>query len=161
QGLGAEPGEPPPITLEPFTNQFTTCPLLVLYQTMSLRQSPLKSWARVGRAVNTQVAPARLSSPGPPTMAVLQVSATERPWLAAPTAPVPTSLLPCCVQTPLLPLVNTHAAPAKLLSAPPPTMAVRVLPSVDSATERPCWATPTTPVPTSLRSCVHPKPLLI
>ena len=37
-------------------------------------------------------------------------SATEPPCSACPTAPVPTSLLPCWVQTPPL-RVNTHAAP--------------------------------------------------
>ena len=43
-------------------------------------------------------------SPGPPTMAVLPSadSATETPCPAFPTAPVPTSLLPCWVQTPPL-----------------------------------------------------------
>jgi hypothetical protein len=45
-------------------------------------------------------------------MAVLPSSdnATEAPCLAFPTAPLPTSLLPCWVQTPLL-RVKTHAAP--------------------------------------------------
>src|SRR5258708_5313669 len=37
-------------------------------------------------------------------------SATDMPWRALPTAPVLTSLLPCCIQTPPL-RVNTHAAP--------------------------------------------------
>ena len=43
-------------------------------------------------------------SSGPPTMAVLPSadSATEAPCSAVPTAPVPTSLLPCWVQTPPL-----------------------------------------------------------
>ena len=36
---------------------------------------------------------------------------TDPPWLAFPTAPEPTSLVPCCVQTPPL-RVQTHAAPA-------------------------------------------------
>ena len=62
-------------------------------------------------------------------------SATEMPCSAAPTAPVPTSFVPCWVQTPPL-RVKTHAAPVKLLSRYPPTMAV--LPSADSATEMPC-----------------------
>src|SRR5712675_1436594 len=60
-------------------------------------------------------------SPGPPKIAVLPSAdnATDMPWRALPTALVPTSFLPCCVQTPPL-RVNTHAA-----SVPhPPTMAV-------------------------------------
>src|SRR5262245_35794142 len=86
-------------------------------------------------------------------------SATERPWTAAPTAPLPTSLLPCWVHTPPL-RVNTHAAPAWLLSNGPPTMAV--LPPEDSATEKPCSAPPTAPVPTSLLPCwVHAPPLRV
>src|ERR1700738_1434777 len=44
--------------------------------------------------------------------------------------------------------VNTHAAPAWLLSCTPPTMAV--FPSPKSATEAPCAAAPTAPLPTSL-----------
>src|SRR5947209_3608810 len=43
QGLVAPPGEPPPITDAPFKSQTTTCPLVVLYQRMSLLPSPLKS----------------------------------------------------------------------------------------------------------------------
>src|SRR5450631_2633411 len=73
-------------------------------------------------------------------------SATEVPCRAAPTAPVPTSFDPYWVQTPPL-RVQTHAAPASELSLNPPTMAV--LPSADSATEVPCRAAPTAPVPTS------------
>jgi hypothetical protein len=59
-------------------------------------------------------APALLPlSPHPPTMAVLPSpdSATEMPCRAGPTASVPTSLLSCWVQRPLL-RVKTHAAPA-------------------------------------------------
>ena len=73
-------------------------------------------------------------------------SATEAPCLASPTAPLPTSLLPCWVQTPLL-RVKTHAAPMILLSASPPAMAV--LPSAESATDQPCSASPTAKVPAS------------
>jgi hypothetical protein len=53
---------------------------------------------------------------------------------AAPIAPVPTSLLPCWVQTPSL-RVKTHAAPVSELSPRPPTMAV--LPLRDTATDPP------------------------
>src|SRR5262249_61247770 len=47
KGLIAEPGEPPPITDVPLSSHITTCPLVVLYQRMSLLPSPLKSpvWA--------------------------------------------------------------------------------------------------------------------
>jgi hypothetical protein len=82
----------------------------------------------------THTAPVSPLSLSPPTMAVLPLadSATDWPWLAFPTAPVPTSLLACWVQTPPL-QVYIHAAPAFELSKGPPTMAV--LPSPDSATE--------------------------
>src|SRR3982074_1029706 len=62
---------------------------------------------------NTHAVPTLLLSDHPPTTAVLPSaeSATDMPWRALPTAPTPTSLLPCCVQTPPL-RVNTHAAPA-------------------------------------------------
>src|SRR5262249_27107263 len=119
--------------------------------------------------VNTHAAPALLLSPDPPTMAVLPSadSATEVPWKTwFPTAPVPTSLLPCWLHTPLLRL-TTHAAPTPdeeqgELELPhgPPTIAV--LPLADSATELPCWALPTTPVPTSLLPCwLHTPPLRV
>ena len=86
-------------------------------------------------------------------------SATEEPCPALPTAPVPTSLLRCWVQTPLL-RVKTHAAPVFQLSKGPPTMAV--LPSADSATEAPCLALPTAPLPTSLLPCwVQTPPLRV
>src|SRR5450830_262906 len=82
---------------------------------------------------------------------------TERPWLAAPTAPEPTSLVPCWVQTPAL-LVQTHAAPAELWSKYPPTMAV--LPSAERDTETPCRAPPTAPEPISLDPCWVQTPAL-
>src|SRR5271167_2061305 len=93
-------------------------------------------------------------------MAVLPSAdnATEWPWPAAPTAPVPTSLLPCWVQTPLL-RVKTHTAPATPLSPRPPTKAL--LPSAESATEKPRLAVPTAPVPTSLSPCWVQTPLLL
>jgi hypothetical protein len=56
--------------------------------------------------------------------------------------------------------MKTHAAPAFELSVFPPTMAV--LPSADSATEEPCWAFPTAPLPTSLLPCwVQTPPLRV
>src|SRR5664279_1258233 len=95
--------------------------------------------------VKTQAAPTFVLSPYPPTMAVLpsEDTATEEPCEAAPTAPVPTSLLPCWLHTPPL-RVKTQAAPMLVLSLGPPTMAV--LPSEDSPTEEPCEAAPTAPV---------------
>src|SRR5580704_9999329 len=78
-------------------------------------------------------------------------SATEKPCTALPIAPEPRSLLPCWVHPPAL-RVKTHAAPGKpLLSVFPPT--IRVLPSADNATEKPCCAAPTAPLPTSFGPC--------
>src|SRR5215468_3510117 len=108
--------------------------------------------------LKTHAAPAPALSPRPPTTAVLPSpdSATAAPWLAVPTAPVPISLAPCWVHTPPL-RMKTHAAPTFELSVSPPTMAV--LPSVDSATDRPCPERPTAPLPTSLLPCwVHTPP---
>src|SRR5262249_29413352 len=42
-GLPAEPGEPPLITLVLLMSHTTNCPLVLLYQRMSLLLSPLKS----------------------------------------------------------------------------------------------------------------------
>src|SRR3984893_1930492 len=116
--------------------------------------------------VNTQAAPAAPApnrsdglSPGPPRMAVLPSaeSATDVPCRALPTAPLPTSFLPCCFQTSPL-RANTHAVPVLLASDQPPTIAV--LPSADNATDMPCRAAPTAPLPTSfLPCCVHTSPL--
>src|SRR5262249_27513527 len=47
--------------------------------------------------------------------------------------------------------VHTHAAPTPLLSKYPPTSAV--LPSAERATDSPCSAFPTDPLPTSLPPC--------
>src|ERR1035441_3374555 len=105
--------------------------------------------------VNAQAAPVPPLSFQPPMIAVLPSAdrATEDPCCALPTAAVPTNLAPCCVHTPPTRL-NTQAAPAPLLSLGPPTMAV--LPSDDRATEVPCSALPTAPVPSSLPPCcVH------
>ncbi len=101
--------------------------------------------------VKTHAAPWEPSS-GPPTIAVLPSAeiATELPCRAAPTAPAPTSLVPCCDHTPAL-RVKIHAAPVAPLSVGPPTMAV--FPSAEIATEAPIWAAPATSVPTSLLPC--------
>src|SRR4029077_9628716 len=108
--------------------------------------------------VYTHAAPRLPLSDCPPTTAVFPSAdtATEFPWNAMPTAPVPTNLAPCWLQTPPL-RVYTHAAPALPLSALPPTTAV--FPSPDSAMDRPCCALPPAPVPTSLAPCwLHAVP---
>src|SRR6516164_5021999 len=107
--------------------------------------------------LNIQAASARQ----PPTIAVLPSAdnATDIPWPADiggsrwRSTPVPTNLLPCCVQAPPL-RVNTHAAPIVLSSLGPPTRTV--LPSPDSPTDAPCDHNPPpfSPVlPTSLSPC--------
>jgi hypothetical protein len=88
--------------------------------------------------VNTVATPAP-PVPHPPTMAVLPSAetATDIPWLGGnggSPAPLPMSLLPCCVQASPL-RVNTHAAPVVRLSLGPATMAV--LPSAETATDAP------------------------
>src|SRR5262249_51764868 len=65
-------------------------------------------------------------------------------------ASLPTSFLPCCVQTPPL-RVNTHAAPVLPLSDHPPTMAV--LPSAESATDVPWGGRHSAVEGTSLLPC--------
>ena len=84
---------------------------------MSLEPSPLKSWVLVrgglAGAAKAHAAPKFALSSSPPMITVLRPSAesaTELPCPDSPTAPVPTSLLPCWVHTPLL-RVNTQAAP--------------------------------------------------
>jgi hypothetical protein len=112
--------------------------------------------------VKTHAAPVALLSICPPTIAVLPSldSATEVPWRASPTAPVPISFSPCWVQRPWLLRVKTHAAPGPMpgLSLGPPTMAV--LPSPESATEVPCAVDPTAPrwrSPTSRRNAASKR----
>src|SRR5579864_2278926 len=84
-----------------------------------------------------------------PTSAVLPSPeiATDRPNCSAASFCVSSC---CCDQAPL-DRVKTHAAPVKSLSASPPTIAV--LPSEESATDRPCPEPPTAPVPRSLGPC--------
>src|SRR6202167_6137526 len=90
---------------------------------------------------------------GPPTSALAPSpdKANDVPCPAVPAAPVPTSLLPCCVHAPPE-RANTQAAPAFELSPGPPISAV--LPSPDRAAEAPCdTAGPEAPAPTSLTPC--------
>ena len=107
-----------------------------------------------------QAAPALVLSVLPPMTAVLPFAAiaTEIPWPAAPVAPVPTSLLPCWIQKPSLLRVKIQAAPAPLLSAGAPMMAV--VPSPEMATEVPCCAAPTAPVPINSWPCCVQRPAL-
>src|SRR6266545_1474209 len=146
------------VTCAPLISHSAVLPVLSR-QAISLMPLPLKSWAAARSRKKAHTAPVLLLSNGPPTMAVLPSadSATEKPCVALPTAPLPTSFCPCCVHTPLLG-VNTHAAPAPLSSIYPPTMAV--LPSADSATDQPCAALPTAPLPTSFCPCCVHTPLL-
>src|SRR6516162_8589621 len=147
------------MTLLPSPDSATEAPWTAL-PTAPVPTSLLPCWLqRAPLRVKTQAAPACELSPGPPTAAVLPSldNATDQPCMAA-TPPVPASFVPCWVQTPLL-RVKTHAAPAYAWSAGPPTMAV--LPSADSATEMPCWALPTAPVPTSLLPCWLQTPLAL
>src|SRR5262245_21814425 len=163
---------------KPFIRYCDSSPSLSRRNRRSSRPSPLKSPncdANVhvaggggggggggGVWMNTHTAPARLLSPGPPTAAVLPSadSATDRPcWPKKPTVPVPTSLSPCCVQTPPL-RVATHAAPVRALSPGPPPRAV--LPSADSAAEVPSAEVGAAPSATNLPPCcVHTLPLRV
>src|ERR1043166_9217715 len=106
----------------------------------------------VASRMNTHAAPAPELSKIPHTKAVSPSadSETERPWPAAPAAPVPTSFAPCWLHTPPLRLY-TQAAPSPESSRLPPTTAV--FPSADSETDSPCSAAPTAPVPTSFAPC--------
>lgn len=76
--------------------------------------------------------------------------ATENPCALSISPPVATNLFPCCVQIPPL-RVNTHTAPWELLSSLAPKIAV--FPSALIATDLPCDAAPTFPVPTNLVPC--------
>src|SRR5450759_3263343 len=76
--------------------------------------SLVPSWVQTpALLVQTHAAPVVKLSKYPPTMAVLpsEERDTEAPCKALPTAPDPTSLVPCWVHTPPL-LVQAHAPPA-------------------------------------------------
>jgi hypothetical protein len=143
---------PPTMAVLPSPDSATEVPCRAL-PTAPVPTSLVPCWVQTPPLrVKTHAAPARELSLSPPTIAVLPSadSATEVPWRAFPTAPLPTSLVPCWLQTPPL-RVKTHAAPADELSESPPTIAV--LPSADSAMATPWPAFPTAPVPTSLLPC--------
>src|SRR5262249_11861911 len=117
---GLSPG-PPTIAVLPSADSATDMPWRPL-PPASMLTSFLPRCVPAPRVRGTTPAhPVLPLSAHPPTMAVLPSaeSASAMPWRAFPTAPLPTSFLPCCVQ--VAPLrVNTHAP-----SAPqPPTMAV-------------------------------------
>src|SRR5450759_1182455 len=59
---------------------------------------------------------------GPPTMAVLpsEENATDQPWAAVPTAPLPTSLLPCWVNCASAGCDETSSAAQSRTDAPRP-----------------------------------------
>src|SRR5580765_656848 len=110
-------------------NALPTAPVPTSFNPCWLHTPPLR--------VYTHAAPAVPLSLAPPTTAVFPSadSAIETPCSATPTAPVPTSFVPCWLHTPAL-RVYAHAAPTALLSALPPK--TTVFPSPDSATEIPC-----------------------
>ncbi len=107
--------------------------------------------------VKTQAAPRFAPSAGPPTSAVFPSPeiATDCPWLASPEVPVPTSLGPCCSQTPWE-RAKTQAAPVAASAFGAPEMSVS--PSAEIATAYPCRACPTSvtggvKLPTSFGPC--------
>ena len=143
---------PPTTTVFPSADRSTETPCIAC-PTAPVPTSFVPCWIHTPPLrVNTHAAPAFPSSLNPLTTTVFPSAdtATEVPCLAGPTAPVPTSFVPCWVHTPPL-RVHTHAAPVLLLSPGPPTTAV--FPSADTATDDPCTAGPTAPVPTSLVPC--------
>src|SRR5262245_14998485 len=99
--------------LAPSFERETHCPWLEVVPMAPVPTSLFPFWDQVDPLrVNPQVAPAPDASASPPESAVLPSAdaATEKPWFAFPVAPVPTSLLPCCVQVEPL-LVKTQIAP--------------------------------------------------
>ena len=135
---------PPPISaVSPSEERPTPSPKLGLrpLESLGVSFSPCRVQAPPER-VNTHAAPWKELSPLPPIRAVLpsEESATLTPNWPSPLSPVPssaqpvgqspTSFAPCWVHAPPE-RVNTHAAPALLLSKAPPISAV--LPSPESA----------------------------
>src|SRR5262249_31503913 len=145
RSLRLSPG-PPTMALLPSADNATDMPWQAL-PIASLTPSSLPCCAQPPPPlrVNTHAAPVLPLSDHPPTMAVLPSaeSETDMPWRAFPTAPVPTSFLPCCVQVPPL-RVNTHAPSA----SQPPTMPV--WPLAQSAIAIPC--------PAAIAVCLAPLP---
>jgi hypothetical protein len=99
---------PPTMAVLPSPGSATDVPCALL-STASVPTSLLPRWVHTPPLrVKTHAAPITTEGPllslGPPTIAALPSpdSATDEPCWARPIAPVPTSLLPCWVQTPLL-----------------------------------------------------------
>src|SRR5215212_11152759 len=123
KGLGLSEGSsgPPRRAVLPSADKATDVPWRALppallptnFLPCCLQTSPVR--------VKIHAAPMLLLSAGPPTMAVPPSAdnATAMPWRAFPTAPVPTSFLPCCVHASPL-RVNTHTPSLRH----PPTIAV-------------------------------------
>src|SRR5262249_29470319 len=151
------PGEPPPTTVLPFISQITSCPP-VLRQRMSAKPSPSKSrWPTIDQLLAAE--------PGePPAHAVvpLIIHVATWPLVCRQRMSLIHSPLKSCVAVrgAALGRTNTHAAPALPLSPVPPTTAL--LPSAESAAEKPCLDAPLAPLPTSLPPCwVHTPPLRV
>ncbi len=110
---------PPPISaISPLEERPTLSPKLGLRPLESLAVSFSPCWVQVEpERVNIHAAPRALLSPLPPISAVLpsEESATLTPNRPSPLSPPPVSFSPCWVQT-SPERVNTHAAPALLLS---------------------------------------------
>src|ERR1700740_3514900 len=110
-------------------------------------------WLQVGpERVNTHAAPMRVSSPSPPTSAVLpsDESATLWPNSPSPLSSPPVSFEPCWLQV-APERVNTHAAPMPLSSRKPPIRAV--LPAEDTVTLNPKLPWPFSSPPVSFVPC--------
>src|SRR2546421_8778528 len=108
--------------------------------------------------MNTQAAPTDVLSKGPPISAVLPSadSATAPPNAPLPVSSLAVSLAPCWLHV-LPERTNAHAAPAELLSPPPPISAV--LPSSDSATVPPKEPAPASSLGVSAPPCwLHVPP---
>src|ERR1017187_9588432 len=152
---------PPTMAVFPSADRATDIPCSALLTAPVPKSLPPCWFHTLPERVYTQAAPAVVLSVGPPTMAVFPSAdrATDIPCSALLTAPVPKSLPPCWFHT-LPERVYTQAAPAVVLSVGPPTMAV--FPSADRATDIPCSALLTAPVPKSLPPCwFHTPPVRV
>ena len=112
------------------------------------------------KRIKIQAAPALALSKWPPTRAVLPLadSATDLPNQGLPTPSEGTNFVPSCAHV-VPERLKIHTAPLPPSSITPPTIAV--LPSAESATEKPCQALPVFPVPINLACCDHVSPVRI
>src|SRR5579864_414562 len=100
----------------------------------------------------------RLAASAPPCTAAVLPSAdnaTDQPCIASPTAPVPISFGPCCVQIPP-DRVKIQLAPTLSSSNAPPRMAV--LPSEDKASDQPKQDCPAPSLLTSFACWIQELP---